>query len=67
MNAEQVLLPTSNDVSWDIIELLDGMGDDDELTLVGLDFEDAFFQIPVLPDEQSFLVTYLDGQYLVFE
>ena len=39
----------------------------DELIMVALDFKDAFFQVPVLPEERPFLAAKLRNKYVVFE
>ena len=61
------MLPTSSGVAWDTIELLATKKPSDELIMVVLDFKDAFFQVPVLPEERPFLAAKLRGKCVVFE
>lgn len=65
-NAERVLFPGSNDVTWDLAELIASLKEGEEIELAVLDFADAFFQVPVTDNEMPFLTAKYRNKYYVF-
>ena len=61
------MLPRTLDATWDIMELLSEIKTDNEnLAIMVLDFKDAFWQIPLLPEEMPFVVGKLGSSFFLF-
>ena len=65
-NVESVQLPRLLDVIFDTLEVLNEH-DASSASYFILDFEDAFWQIPMMHCEQRFFTTYLGGKYYVLK
>jgi hypothetical protein len=64
----RVPLPRATDVAFDILDSLAKLGlrPDECIELLVLDFVDAFWNIPLAPEERRFFVGMLRGKFYVF-
>ena len=65
--SEHVVLPRITDVAHDLLELMgdsDDGGSDVELTVA--DIEDAYWNIPIAPQERKYFACQLRGRFFVF-
>jgi len=60
---ERLILPRLLDVAMDVLVL---MSDGDEVELTVLDFADAFWLLPLAPEERRWFVSKFRGKYYVF-
>ena len=67
--SERVGLPRALDVIWEALDLLKAAKQNEtsgELTQLILDFENAVFQVPLLPTERKYAVIRFRGKFWVF-
>eukprot|EP00971_Amphidinium_carterae_P168298 3334677-Amphidinium_carterae.1 len=60
---EQMVLPRAADAIQDILELAAHREEGDTTRLLVLDFTNAFFQVPIRPDERRYFCFYHQGHY----
>eukprot|EP00972_Heterocapsa_arctica_P092095 13583390-Heterocapsa_arctica.AAC.1 len=59
---ERIVLPRLEDVRQGLLALLQALVPGEEITLLTLDFRDAFKQLKVDPRERRFLACFADGK-----
>jgi hypothetical protein len=64
---ERIVLPRLEDVRLGLLALLQALVPGEEITLLTLDFRDAFKQLKVDPRERRFLAGFADGRWFIYK
>ena len=68
VSSERVLLPRTLDNTWDLMDLMaERKKKGGDIDIIIIDFKDAFWHLPVMEDEEPFLVGKCRGCYFLFK
>ena len=63
LQKERILLPRIADLIFDVLALMEQCVDDEVIHFMVLDFIDAFFRMPLNPDERHLYVVEFEGRF----